>query len=264
MKWIGVKYWANRVLTRPRTFLRAAQKIGVPAALSLVRIRMGSRRKVYELRVPQWPHPIYVRGGTSSDAVVLYEILVTNEYEHIGDLGSPKFIIDGGANIGLASAYLLNRYPAASVVAVEPDAETIELCRRNLASFAGRVTTVQGAIWSRRGDLFLDPSDQEWTATIRSPRDGETASIQASTMQDLIALGDGKRVDLLKLDVEGSEREIFGPDATEWLSSVENIVVELHGPDCMERFLSVMSRYRSEMSNRDSVYVCRNIRPLAL
>jgi FkbM family methyltransferase len=194
----------------------------------------------------------------------LYEILVTDEYEHVGDLGSPKFIIDGGANIGFASAFLLNRYPAARVVAVEPDAETIELCRRNLASFGDRVITVQGAIWNRSGGLFLEPSNQEWTATIRSARDGETASIQASTMPDLIALGGGLRVDLLKLDVEGSEREIFGPEANEWLPSVENIVIELHGPDCMERFLSVMSGYDSQMSNRDSVYVCRNIKPLAL
>jgi len=251
-------------LTRPRTFLRAARKIGLPAALSLVRIRMGSRRTVYELRVPQWPHPVYLRGGTSSDTVVLYEILVTDEYQHIGDLGSPKFIIDGGANIGLASAYLLNRYPAASIVAVEPDAETIEVCRRNLASFAGRVTIVHGAIWSRGGDLFLEPNHEEWATTVRSARAGEAASIKGSTMPELIALGGGRRLDLLKLDVEGSEREIFGPEAQEWLPSVDNMVIELHGPDCLERFSSAMAPYQSEMSNRDSVYVCRNIRPLAL
>ena len=251
---------ANRIANRLRALLRKARKIGVSATLSLVRIRLGSRRTVYELRVPQWPHPIYVRGGSSSDAAVLCEILVTEVYEHVGDLGSPKFIIDGGANIGLASAYFLNRYPAARVVAVEPDAETIELCRRNLASFAGRVTTVQGAIWSRSGNLVLEPSDLEWATTVRSPRDGETASIKGSTIPDLIALGGGQRVDLLKLDVEGSEREIFGPDAQEWLPSVDNIVIELHGPDCRERFLSAMSLYRSEMSSRDAVYLCRNIR----
>lgn len=37
----------------------------------------------------------------------------------------PQFIIDGGANIGLASAYFAHRFPAATIIAVEPDKEIL-------------------------------------------------------------------------------------------------------------------------------------------
>jgi len=131
-------------LTRPRAFLRAWRGLGLVAALKLIRIRSGAREKIYRLRVPQWPHPVFVRGGTSSDAIVLYEILATGEYGHIGDLGSPKLVIDAGANVGSASIYFLNRYPDTQIVAIEPDPQSIELCRKNLAPYSKRVTILQG------------------------------------------------------------------------------------------------------------------------
>jgi FkbM family methyltransferase len=261
MSWNSIRWRVKWILTRPRALARVWRRLGTRVAIALIRIRLGSRDKIYELRVPRWPHPVYVRGGSSSDLFVLYELFVTDEYEHVGDLGSPKLIIDGGANIGLVSIYFLNLYPAARIVAVEPDAETMDLCRKNLAGYADRVTTFQGAIWSRAGKLSLEPGIQEWDNKVRPPRDGESGSIEASTIPSLISLGGGGAVDLLKLDVEGAEREIFGPDAQDWLPSVNNIVIELHGPDCEDRFFSAMAPYEYEKSNRDNVYVCRSIRP---
>ena len=246
---------------KARALARAWRRLGAQATIALVRIRLGTRDKVYELRVPRWPHPVYVRGGSSSDTFVLYEIFVTDEYAHVGDLGSPKFIIDGGANIGLVSVYFLNLYPEVRILAVEPDAETMELCRKNLAGYSDRVTTFQGAIWSSAGKLSFQAGIQEWDNSVRSPREGERGSIEASTISSLIALGGGGAVDLLKLDIEGAEREVFGPTAQDWLPSVKNIVIELHGPDCTDRFLSAMEPYAFEKSNQDNVYVCRNIQP---
>jgi FkbM family methyltransferase len=261
MTWGGIKYWTRWTLTRPRPIWRASRTIGLATALSLVRIRMGSRKKIYTVRVPQWPHPVYVRGGSSSDTLVLYEIVVTNEYDLVADLGSPRFVIDGGANIGLFSLYFLNRYPTARIVAVEPDSETAEVCRKNLAGYKDRATVVQGAIWSRAGSLCLEKTGEEWTTSVRAPGAGESGSTEAFTMASLIARGGGAGVDLLKLDVEGGEREIFGPNAQEWLPSIANIVIELHGPECEERFFGALKPYEYDKTHRDSVYVCRNLRP---
>jgi FkbM family methyltransferase len=260
---MALSYRVNRLLTRPRAFFRAWRGIGLAAALNLVRIRLGSREKVYKVRVPQWSHPVFVRGGDSTDAVVLYEILVTDEYSHIGDLGSPKFIIDGGANVGFASLHFLHRYPAAKIVAVEPDPKTMELCRKNLAPFSARVTIIQGAVWNRAGRISLEPQREEWTTSVRNAEEGEDASIEAFTVPWLISAGGGGPVDLLKLDVEGAEREIFEPDSVQWLPSVRNIVIELHGPDCKARFLSAMEAFQCEISSRDAVYFCANLHPVS-
>ena len=47
----------------------------------------------------------------------------------------PKFIIDGGANIGTASIFFANRYPNAKIVAVEPEARNIEMMEYNLQKY---------------------------------------------------------------------------------------------------------------------------------
>ena len=80
------------------------------STLALIKIRFGSPTQIYEVKVPQWPDPVYVRGGTSSDTTVLYELLVTNEYGILDNLDPPTTIIDGGANIGLTCMYFLHRF----------------------------------------------------------------------------------------------------------------------------------------------------------
>jgi FkbM family methyltransferase len=49
-----------------------------------------------------------------------------HEYALVGNLDSTAFIIDGGANIGIASLYFLNQYPTARLVAVEPSPANFE------------------------------------------------------------------------------------------------------------------------------------------
>lgn len=233
------------ILNRPRVLFRAGRVLGLRTMLKLVRVRLtGNAQRRYVLRIPGYAHPLFIRGGQSSDAVALYEVLVTQEYAIGAKLDCPAFIIDGGANVGMASVYFLNRYPAARVVAVEPDDTNLELCRMNLAPYGNRVTLIHGAIWKSAGRLALEAGRQEWVSRVR---DDQSGSVDALTMNSLIALGDGK-VDLLKLDIEGSELEVFGPEAQEWLPIVRNIAIELHGDDRKERFFSALKGYRYDLS----------------
>jgi FkbM family methyltransferase len=239
---MGIKW----ILTRPRVLFRAWKELGLSAMLGLIRLRLaGTAKDQYRLRIPRFPHPVYIRGGQSTDAVALYEVLVTQEYALTVDLDSPAFIIDGGANVGMASLYFLNRYPAARVVAVEPDAANLELCRKNLEPYGERVTLLQGAIWkSGGGSLSLETGEQAWSSRVLDDRAG---SIEAFTVPSLIARGGGK-VDLLKLDIEGSEGEVFGPEAQEWLPKVRNIAIELHGEERKTRFFAALEGYRYDLS----------------
>lgn len=207
---------------------------------------LGTAQRRYLLRIPRYPHPVYIRGGKSSDAVALYEVLVTGEYGSAALGNSPRLIIDGGANIGMASLYFLNRYPNSRVIAVEPDPANFELCRRNLAPYGDRVRLIQGAIWKNKNSLSLEPGQEEWVSRVR---DDPSGAIAAFTIQSLIANAGGD-IDLLKLDIEGTEKEIFGPGAREWLTNVRNIAIELHGDDCKAVFLAALAGYRCDLSLR--------------
>jgi FkbM family methyltransferase len=252
------------LLRRPAVVFRTAQKLGWDASLRLALIRLRGRRDAeYTLRLKGFPYPVTIRGGQSSDAHALYEILVLDEYGFAGDLGSPSFIIDGGANIGMASLFLLNRYPGVHIVAVEPSPANFAICQKNLAPYGDRVVLVQGAIWKDSGRLVLDETvGEEWRTKVRAGEPHQAGSVEAFTIPQLIARGWGK-VDLLKVDVEGGEREIFGPGAKEWLPQIRNVVIELHGQECSDRFFNALAGYDYQLvrSEKDAlpVVACRNL-----
>jgi FkbM family methyltransferase len=264
----GMGYRLNWLMGRPRAVLRASRKLGWLAALQLVYIRLAGRKDAeYRLRIPGYAHPITIRGGQSTDAFALYELLVRDEYAFFGELESPQFIIDGGANIGIASLFFLNRYPTARVVAVEPHPETFQVCCKNLAPYGKRAVAIQGAIWNNPGRLVLDVErGEEWTFRVRSGGADQSGSVEAFTVPSLVARCNGK-VDLLKLDIEGSEKELFGPSAQDWLPAVRNIVIELHGGDCSDRFFSALEGYDYDLVRSDKealpVVACRNLRARA-
>lgn len=233
------------ILTRPRVVLRASKALGFVSMLRLVAIRLtGTREKVYTLRIPGYAHPVCIRGGTSSDAIALYETLVTGEYCLTTTLDSSVFIIDCGANVGMASLYFLNKYPEARVVAVEPDDSNLEVLRMNLAPYGNRTTIVHGAVWKNDGRLALQAGRQEWVTRVR---DDQSGSVEAFALPSLMPPGTGS-VDLLKVDIEGSELEVFGPEARQWLPRVRNIAIELHGEDCKDRFFDALKGFRYELS----------------
>lgn len=234
------------IFNRLRVLFRTSKALGFRAMLQLIGLRFfGSARTHYKLRIPRYPYPVFIRGGASSDAIALYEVMVTEEYRLTGALEGSAFIIDGGANVGMASLYFLNQHPAAHIVAIEPDPANFDLCSLNLAPYKDRVTLIQGGIWSSHGRLALQTSAQEWLSRVKPD---ESGTVEARTIPSLMA--PGGKLDLLKLDIEGSEREVFGPEAQEWLPNVRNIAIELHGEECKDRFLAALNGYRYDLSMR--------------
>src|SRR5579863_8824173 len=68
------------ILNRPRVLFRAGRVLGLWTMLKLVRVRLtGTALRRYVLRIPGYAHPVFIRGGRSSDAIALYEVLVTQE-----------------------------------------------------------------------------------------------------------------------------------------------------------------------------------------
>jgi FkbM family methyltransferase len=260
--------------SRLRVVFRAIGGVGLPATFQLFRRRAAAAfgqgaDTLYRIRVPGYRHPICIRGGNSSDGFAFYQLLVMKDLEVL-DLSSPGLIIDAGANIGMASLYLLNRYPSLKIIAVEPDPGTFELCRMNLSPYSDRVVFVKGAVWSSCGQLVFVREEVEWnshvrdvTNTIAEPNRGPNTvsetNVECFDIPALISMAGGGAVDLLKMDIEGSEKEVFGKNVEGWLPSIRNIVIELHGPECEKSFRSALDGYRYEDFPFRTVRVCRNL-----
>ena len=134
----------RRFLGQCRDLPRAVRTLGFGATAVLVRSNLMEycslltpnsvtlRNRIHSLRPKACAAPIHYRLYTS-DINVLEKIFLSGEYDCVGSEVEPKFIVDCGANIGCASVYFLNRYPNASVIAIEPDSGNFEVCQWNIA-----------------------------------------------------------------------------------------------------------------------------------
>jgi FkbM family methyltransferase len=174
----------------------------------------------------------------------LEKVFIGNEY-HLPFEMSPRVIVDAGANVGMATLFFAARFPDARIVAVEPEASNFELLKQNCAGLSN-VMLVQAALWPQEQQLWLsDPYSEEWayqvaTASAASNNLGEVPAI---TIGQILRQLHTDRIDLLKLDIEGSEFELFSNNADQWLDHVRLIAIELHDwlrPGCAQAFYSAL------------------------
>lgn len=233
----GLHSRLRRAVSYGRTF---GLRRGLPAALKVSTLRRGLLR----LSIPQSRTSIVVRGGTS-DVQTFEQVFLSNESDYSFEPGTPpRVIVDGGANAGYASVYFANRFPGAHIIAIEPEASNFELLRLNTAAYPN-VLLLRSGLWGRRTALKIEnPSDAKWA--FRVDEGGEaTEAIPAITMNDVLSLSPTGAVDILKLDIEGAEREVFREDP-KWLERVDALIVELHDrirPGCSEVVHAAAERY---------------------
>jgi len=187
-------------------------------------------------------HPLFVRLRTS-DVEVYEDIILKKEYDYPTSF-SPRTIVDVGANCGMTSVFYANRYPDATVVAVEPETSNYSALVRNTRAYAN-VVPVHAALWNEDGqvEVFSSlPRTQEWGKWGFRVRKGN--GCRALTLPTLMREVGIETVDILKIDVEGAEREIFS--TCDWMDRVQLMAIELHDriqPGCSDAVNAVTRQY---------------------
>lgn len=194
--------------------------------VQLVRV-WTTKATTLEVRVSGVSHPLVIR-PTKPDVLVLWQTFGLRQCA-VPLSSAPKLIVDAGANIGCTAVFLANAYPGARIVAVEPDTENASLARRNCARYPN-IEIVEGAVWPRPVMLEIEnPQDESWAFRMRErPLGADASGMRGLTIDEL---SKGASIDLLKVDIEGGEVQLFTED-TQWLTRVGAMLVELHGPNC--------------------------------
>jgi FkbM family methyltransferase len=210
--------------------MRALQSGSVPRFLWL-RMGGGKAGECYALHFRGHAEPAWVR-AKSSDIHVFEQMFLKQEYSEV-PLINPEWIVDAGANIGLAALYFLLRYPTARVLAIEPSPTNFAVMEQNLAPHARRCSLLRAAVWCETGHValqFADVPRAEWAIQVQAAAHGDVPAFDMATLMQRFGIN---RISLLKMDVEGAEAEIFAAN-TSWLSQVEMMAIELHGPRAVE------------------------------
>lgn len=200
-----------------------------------------------------------------SDHYTVDEVIQDRVYEKACDLRACKTVIDLGANIGAASRYIAARYPGCSIVAVEPVASNLELLRLNLQDLMaeGKCRIFEAAVWERDVEnLQIREPDAESIAfqvEEHTHDRGKGELLRGMSMNSILEESGFGEVDLLKVDVEGAEVQLFS-GSLEWLRRVHGMAIEFHGTSRQDSgFDAIMKRegFQVSQSNAHTVLAWR-------
>ena len=190
--------------------------------------------------------PFAFRPGTS-DEPVINSIFKFQEYLSPIQNFQPKLILDCGGNIGAAAVYFANVYTNAQIYSVEPEKNNFELLKYN-SQFYKNIQPVNSALWDK--ETFIKVEDRgygEWGFMTFETTEDDPAAMKTTTISKLLKDSGLNEIDLLKVDIEGAEKEVFGaPDVDEWLSKVKILAIELHDRmkrGCSYEFFKAISKY---------------------
>ena len=159
----------------------------------------------------------------------------------------PKLILDCGANIGISAVYFANKYPDAQIYSIEPDKETFIVLKYNTC-FYDNIHAINAGLWGK--ETFIRVENRGYGhlgwMTFETAED-DPAALKTITISKILQESGFDTIDLLKVDIEGAEKEVFGaPDVHEWLSRVNVVAIELHDRQkrgCSYAFFHAMSKY---------------------
>ena len=175
---------------------------------------------------------VWCRARTS-DVIEAVAVLGGVEYPpHLATLDDGAFVVDAGANIGSFVLLLqsLNRAITFRGVAIEPFEDSLVLLQRNLAANdVSGIDVVHGVV-----------SDNDGSARIRIDVDPDVVHISdrgfgvevpSFRLSTYCAAHDVRRIDLLKIDVEGAEYRIIEADYELLSTRVARAMIEYHEID---------------------------------
>lgn len=203
--------------------------------------------------------PFHLRPNTS-DYYTFDQVFLRDQY-HINIPFSPKTIIDAGANIGLAAVYFSHRYPNASIIAIEPSKENFEQVKKNIEQYP-QIKAICSGVWNRDVHLAIINTEGVKNAFMVAETTPDNPNAVSAISIETIMRNEGwYTIDILKMDIEGSEKEVFESSYEYWLPKTRMLIIELH--DNMKNgtsksLFAAISKYDFSFDMRDENLIFTN------
>lgn len=170
---------------------------------------------------------IYIHDIASFNMCIA-ELFQSEAYKFVANSKTP-YIIDCGANLGMSVIYFKELYPQASILAFEADRKIFSFLEKNMISFEYKdVTLVNKAVWNKDGNVIFHHEGGAG-GKIEEVKEltNKHENVRSVRLRDYLRR---RKVDFLKLDIEGSEFEVL-KDCAEDLSNVDFLFIEYHSFD---------------------------------
>jgi len=245
-KKLGIRNLAIHIVD----FITWSRQYGFKTGSGFFRTLLKSKNGFYKLQTAYFRNPVLLRDNYS-DKAIFRQVFYQRQYALDRLHGfEAKHIIDAGANIGLASIYFSHLFPGAEIVALEPQADNFKLLKENVKSYTN-VSCLLAGLWYKEERIDIQNPDS--LAASFMVEANPDSSIRGLTIDTILADKKWKVIDILKMDIEGAEKEIFSHNA-DWLKQVRLLIIELHDnykENCTKTFFKALENYQYEAIFRD-------------
>jgi FkbM family methyltransferase len=194
---------------------------------------------------------------------IVEEVFGTLEYGVL--LSEPAIVIDVGANVATTSLYFAKEQNVKRVIAFEPFSEAVQRAERNLAlnpEIASKIELRRYALGAFNGTAYLEVDPKLSTinkitgAVIPEHQSSQQVPVEIrdaeTELQSILAQADKNDRIILKMDCEGSEKEIFQRLSSETLSRIEVMLLEWHHPDILNEIRQKLQKHGFQLLVRRS------------
>lgn len=237
--------------------------------------QLSAYNEVTERVVEGLEYPLYLRKNTMDGWVFdeifvhqCYDVKMTGSmhyrnYKQSFNVREPKFILDIGGNIGMSAIYFAINYPEATVITVEPDHDNYFILLENTKKYKN-IIPLNAAVWDKKTTLSIINRDIVFTGGKweNGKKVGGTYNPGRLMVDEVAVSGENDictytideiaeqfcvdKIDILKIDCEGAEREIFSGNHSLWLPKVKVLVCEHHDfykPGCTKALFGALAEY---------------------
>lgn len=197
------------LISRLQQLMLFQERLGALRGLTSY-IHCNLARSRYRLRTPEYGNLLELRTTPSSDIVVYRSVFLHRDYQLPSVIAGfkPRTIVDAGANCGFSTVWFAERYPEATIHAIEPDEGNFEQLKRNTSGFSN-IRNNLGALWHKPGSVVLSNPEARHFSFRVTDAQSPTEGVPAITPEDLLRQAPEGRIDLLKIDIEGAERDLL-------------------------------------------------------
>ncbi|MBW3545240.1 MAG: FkbM family methyltransferase, partial [Bacteroidetes bacterium] len=124
------------------------------------------------------------------------------------------------------------------------------------------VVPLQAGLWPEAKKLNVtNTNSSSWAFTLEESKEDIPNTLDAITLDELLTRYGQQYIDILKIDIEGAEKELFSTNYQTWLPRTKVIVIELHDRmrrGCSKAFFKALINYDFRVQLKGENLVCIN------